>query len=272
MMTSIEPEGCPDWEGSMRGAEEIVAGDIRQSAITSHSIGVAELSTLLGALPAHVDGEAFRHAVVRDNVLGLATETGRTWRFKTLRRLYQFRPDSVLFRALRDLWPLEASGQPLLAALCALATDTVFRVTEQAITTTSLGDVVRTADFAERVEEAFPGAYAESTMAKVASNAYASWQQTGHLGPAHGGSKLRIRATCTASDVAYALLLGHLEGHRGEALFDTVWARVLDHPRSHLDDLAFAASQRGMIEFRNAGGVVEVGFRELLRPMESQLL
>jgi hypothetical protein len=67
-------------------------------------------------------------------------------------------------------------------------------------------------------------------------------------------------------------LLGHLQGHRGEALFETIWARALDRPRSQLLDLAGVASQQGMVEFRSGGGVIEVGFSQLLRPMEGQLL
>jgi hypothetical protein len=35
-------------------------------------------------------------------------------------------------------------------------------------------------------------------------------------------------------------------------------------------DLAFGASQRGLLELRSAGGVVDVGFRELLRPIEGE--
>jgi hypothetical protein len=34
-------------------------------------------------------------------------------------------------------------------------------------------------------------------------------------------------------------------------------------------DLAVAASQRGLLEFRAAGGVVDIGFRELLRPFQA---
>ena len=72
--------------------------------------------------------------------------------------------------------------------------------------------------------------------------------------------------------MAYAFLQGHLEGHRGQMLFDTVWARSLDQPTSLLQDLAFGASQRGLMEYRHAGGVVEVSFHELLRPFEGELL
>jgi hypothetical protein len=44
----------------------------------------------------------------------------------------------------------------------------------------------------------------------------------------------------------------------------------LDQPRSHLFDLAAVASQQGMLEMRQAGGVVDVTFHELLRPFDSQ--
>lgn len=250
---------------------EIIPCDVRHSGITSHSIGIPELGRLLGAVPADADPADYRRAIVELNVLGLATETGRIWRYKTLRRLYLLRPNSPLFRALRDLWPHDAEARPLLAALCALATDTVFRASAALVVETTPGDEVTAAAFAERIETHFPGVYAHSTLEKAASNAYASWQQAGHLSDASEGSKTRRSANCRAADVAYALLLGHLSGHRGEALFETLWARILDQPRSRLYDLATTASRSGMLEFRYAGGVVEVGFRELLRPLEGEL-
>ena len=57
-------------------------------------------------------------------------------------------------------------------------------------------------------------------------------------------------------------------GMRGQALFETLWASVLDQPTSHLVDLAAARLPAGMLELRHAGGVIDVGFRELLRPFE----
>jgi hypothetical protein len=95
-----------------------------------------------------------------------------------------------------------------------------------------------------------------------------SWDQSGHLHQEKRGSKLRTRAHPTPAATAYALMLGHLQGVRGQALFGTLWARVLDQPTSHLMDLAATASQAGMLEFRNAGGVVEITFYELLRPFD----
>jgi hypothetical protein len=67
--------------------------------------------------------------------------------------------------------------------------------------------------------------------------------------------------------VAYALLLGYLCGGRGEGLFQTLWVRLLDAPGRTIEDQALAASQRGWIEYRRSGGVTDVGFRYLLRPV-----
>lgn len=254
------------------GADEIVPATERQSAIISHAIGIPELARLLDVVPVGAGFDDYERAAVEENVLGMATATGREKRLASLRRLYLLRPDALLFRALRDLWPDEVDARPLLAALCALATDTVFRASASLIIDSSPGDEATVAAFEQVIDAAYPGAYARSTLTKAASNAYASWQQSGHLGVPEGGRKLRQRAVCGPADVAYALLLGHLQGHRGEALFETLWTQVLDQPRSQLYELAFSASQRGMLEFRNAGGVVEVGFRELLRPLDGELL
>jgi len=257
--------------GNVRGTDEISDGDIRHSAITSQSIGVGELSVLLKAVERGAPIEAYRRATLDENVLGLATASGRLWRFKTLRRLYLLRPDSVLFRALRDLWLDAPEAQPLLAGLCALATDTVFRATAPRVLSVPHGDVVRAAELAEAIEAVFPSVYARSTSATIASKAYASWEQTGHLGTATKGAKPRVRPACEPPALAYALMLGYLEGVRGEALFETLWAQALDRPTSHLLDLAVSASQRRLLEFRHAGGVVDVTFHQLLRPIGDEV-
>ena len=133
----------------------------------------------------------------------------------------------------------------------------------------SPGDTLRSTDFADAVGDVFPSSYGDGTLAKIGRNTFSSWEQTGHLSEAKRSTKVRTRAICRPADVAYALLLGHVEGVRGGALFETLWARVLDQPKSHLMDLAASASQLGMLEFRQAGGVVDVSFHELLRPFDS---
>ena len=251
---------------------EIVSGDRSGGATTSHTVVIPALAALLDAVDRHADAATYERAVLAQNVLGKETAGSRKRTLRYLRELYLLRPDSILFRALRDLWTDECAGQPLLAGLCALARDPVFRASAPAILSTSPGDEVVSADLAEGVEKEFPTAYNESTLAKIGRNTFSSWEQTGHLGAVARSVKVRQRPNCTPSTTAYALMLGHLEGVRGAALFDTIWVRVLGQTRHHLVELSMVASQRALIDFRHSGGVTDVGFTELLRPMQGRLL
>lgn len=252
---------------------EVVDSSLSGGANTSHTLLVYDLVALLSHVPrADATLADYADAIVEHNILEKDTHGGRLRNLRYLRELYLLRPDSVLFRALRDLWWFDQSGRPLLACVCALARDTSFRASAAAIVRTVPGDEVTSRDLAAAVAEEFPSTYNASTLAKIGRNTFSSWEQTGHLRPHAPSIKQRQRAVCQPSNVAYALLLGHLQGARGQALFETLWAQVLDQPRSHLYDLATAASQAGLLEFRNAGGVVEVGFSHLLRPFEGVLL
>ncbi len=252
--------------------DEIVLGDQSGGATTSHTIVVSALQQLLERSGVHAGSADYERAVLQDNVLGKVTVEARRRTLRYLRELYVLSPEALLFRALCDLWTDDPAGQPLLAGLCALARDSVFRASALAIFASQPGDEVTSVDLGEAVSRTFPDSYSEATLGKIGRNTSSSWEQTGHLAAVARTTKLRTRAVCTASTTAYALLLGHLEGVEGAALFDTVWARALDRPRSHLLDLAVVASQRSLIDFRHSGGITEVKFSELLRPTEGRLL
>ncbi|OBI43928.1 hypothetical protein A5707_03935 [Mycobacterium kyorinense] len=251
---------------------EIVRGDRSGGATTSHTIVVPALKLLLQEVGTHAAATDYEQAVLEDNVLGKGTIESRRRTLRYLRELYILRNDSLLFRALSDLWTDDPAGQPLLAGLCALARDPVFRASAQAVFDSEPGDPVTSADLAETVGKTFPDAYSDSTLAKAGRNTFSSWEQTGHLRAIARTAKVRQRATCTPATTAFALLLGHLEGLSGAALFDTLWARALDRPKVHLIDMAASASQRSLVDFRHSGGITEVGFTELLRPSEGRPL
>jgi hypothetical protein len=251
---------------------EIVRGDRSGGATTSHTILVPALELLFREVGTHAAASDYEQAVLHDNILGKGTIESRRRTLRYLRELYILRNNSLLFRALSDLWRDDPVGQPLLAGLCALARDPVFRASAQAIFDSEPGDSVTSANLAEAVGKTFPDAYSDSTLAKTGRNTFSSWEQTGHLRAVARTGKVRQRATCTPAATAFALLLGHLEGASGAALFDTLWARALDRPTPHLIDMAVAASQRSLIDFRHSGGISEVTFTELLRPMEGPLL
>ncbi len=210
---------------------EIVSGDRSGETNTSHTIVIPALQQLLGSVDRHADADAYERAVLDQNVLGKDTSGARKRTLRYLRELYLLRPDSVLFRALRDVWTDEPNGQPLLAGLCALARDAVFRASSSVIFETDPGDEVTSADFAEAVENVFPSAYGGGNTGEDRSQHLLVLGQTGHLHALARTDKVRSRPACTPATVAYALLLGHMEGARGAALFDTIWSRVLDHPR-----------------------------------------
>ena len=251
---------------------EIVPAGHSGGATTSHTVVIPALAALLDSVEPHGSVSDYQCAVLERNVLGKDTTGSRKRTFRYLRELYLLRSDSVLFRALRDLWSDDRQGRPLLAGLCALARDPVFRASAPPVLAANPGDQVVRTDLAEAVGMQFPTAYSEPTLAKIGRNTFSSWEQTGHLEAVARTMKVRQRPVCSPAALAFALLLGHIEGVRGEALFETLWARVLDLPRRHLFALAMIASQRSLIDFRHSGGITVVGFTELLRPMEGQLL
>lgn len=253
-----------------RGASEIVPGDVSGGPNTSHTISVAALTALLSAVPTGGRKADYQSAVLEENVLGKATDEARRRTQRDLKRLYLLRPDSLLFRALRDLWADDLEAHPLLAGLCALARDPVFRASSSAILAAAPGDQISADDLAQAVSSHFPASYGGTTLATIGRNTFSSWQQTGHLAQVDRTTKIRSQAICRPANVSYALLLGHLQGARGQGLFETLWARLLDRPKSQLIDLAVAASQRGLVEFRQAGGVIDVSFHTLLRPFDGE--
>jgi len=229
----------------------------------SRTIMLAELQRLLEVCPQNTTPDQYRTAVVEDNALLKGSLEARRGAFRRLRELYGLNPEVLLFHALRDLWNVEPEAQPLIALLCAVARDPVFRGTAELIVETPSEQLVTPQTLSETVSRAFPGRYNPGTLATIGRNAASSWTQSGHLqGRSH---KVRSRVRPHPGSVAYALLLGYLCGERGEALFGTPWSRVLDASVHELRQQAILAGQMGWIEYRHGGGVTDIGFNYLLR-------
>lgn len=234
----------------------------------SRTVMLAELRMLLEAVPASARRADYRAAVVDENVLLKPTTRTRKKTFELLGQLYGLDRSITVFRALRDLWAdAGPSGQPLLAVLCALARDPAFRATLPAILSATEGRSVTPDELMAAVAARYPDRFNTTTLRGLAQHAASSWQQSGHL---RGHlRKVRVRAVATPAATTYALLLSHLVGARGEGLFTTCWAAALDAPQHVLREQAAAASRRGWLEYRAAGGVTEITFHHLLRPSEA---
>ena len=92
----------------------------------SRRIMLKELRLLLSACPMSTDYEGFRAAIVEENVLLKNTVTTRKGSFRRLREMYALE-NTVLFRALGDLWDDGPEAQSLLALLSATARDSILR-------------------------------------------------------------------------------------------------------------------------------------------------
>ena len=232
-------------------------------AHSSRTMMLAELRLLLAACSQSASLEEYRSAILDENVLLKKTVATRKASFRWMRELYALDRKTLLFRALRDLWDEDTQAQPLLALLSAVARDPLLRSTAERILAIPAGEMVTHEMMMDAINASFPDRYSPKTLKSTGQNIISSWQQAGLLrGKRH---KVRIRVESLPASVAYALLLGYFSGARGEALFRTLWCRLLDAPANVLHEQAFAASQRGWIEYRHMGDVTEVGFRYLLR-------
>lgn len=236
----------------------------------SRSIMLEDLRQLLASTFPDATGADYRVAIVDDNVLGKGTASNRRWAWQKSREMYGLDPQLAVFRCFRALWEADSEGRPLLAILCACARDPLLSLSATVILRTPVGTVVGPKDFSEAVRLAAPDRFTAISLRPIGNRACSSWAQSGHL----VGGKIRTRARPAVSPeaVAYALVLGRLTGARGPLLFSTFWTALLDAPTETLYDLAAAASQRGWIDLRRAGSVVDVGFSRLLTPEEEEAL
>ncbi len=236
---------------------------------STRTIMVRELTTLLNDVPARGTKDDYRAGVETDNVLGKKTASTRSLTFKRLSELYALDRSVTLFRVLRECWDWNQGDRPVLAILCALARDPLLRITADPVLSARIGTIVTKATLRDAIAEETHGRLNSATVDKVARNAASSWTQSGHL----QGRVRKVRSQAPAGEaaVAYALLLGYLEGVRGTALFDTLWARVLDRRPDELHRLAAAASRSGRFTYRHTGAVADIRFDTLLTKREREL-
>jgi hypothetical protein len=235
---------------------------------SSRTMMLDELRLLLASCPPTTGSDGYRTAIVNDNVLLKKTGATREKSFRHLRELYGLDPSMPMFRALRDLWDQDGQGQPLLALSCAIARDPSLRATTKVILDAPAGSIVTSEMLAKAIEEHNSGRLMASTLAKIGRNTASSWTQSGHL--EGRTNKVRVKVHSHPIALAYALLLGHLCDVRGEALFHTLWAQVLDTPIPTLQEQAILASQQGWLEYRQSGVVTEITFDYLLRDTGEQ--
>lgn len=236
---------------------------------TSRTMMLEDLKLLLSYVSS---SDAFKNdylkAIEEDNCLGKRSGKTRKLTGSHLVELYSLDSSITIFRALRYFWERDPDGQPLLALLCAYSRDSILRISAPFIMNHKEGEIVSRESLEEYIEKEFPDRFSKATLKSTAQNLNSTWTKSCHLiGRAR---KIRSRASATPGSVSYALFLGYLTGVRGEELFRTEYARLLDCSIGYSIELAEEASRRGWIVFKRIGDVMEVLFPNLLTEQERE--
>ncbi|MHB9053508.1 MAG: hypothetical protein ACYC5F_05925 [Thermoleophilia bacterium] len=229
---------------------------------TSRTIMLDELSAVLRYCPYDAVRGDYLAAIHEENCLGKRTLATRKLSSQRLSELYALDPGVLLFRVMRRCWYADREGRPLLAMLLALARDPLLRATTGPILQMRPGEELARQKLTDSIDQTVGSRLNPSTLDKVVRNTASSWTQSGHL--KGRGRKIRRQVAGTASSTAFALLLGYLEGKRGEALFKTVWSQVIDAPPGDLLQFARDARRQGYLDMGESGGVIEVSFSRLM--------
>jgi len=216
----------------------------------------------------NADKSDYLKAIVDDNCLGKRSDKTRKLTARHLSALYILDPDSTLFRSLRYFWERDMEGQPLLAMICAIARDSILRSSVPFIQSFTLGQRVTREALEAFINNLETGRFSPATLKSTAQNINSTWTQSGHL---QGRiKKIRSQPKTTPGAVSFALLLGYLSGVRGESLYQTEYAKLLDCSMEEAIALSVDASRKGWIVLKRLGSVIEVLFPNLLSEKEME--
>lgn len=239
------------------------------SSLTKRTIMTGELFALFDCVQnTDASVEEYKTAIIDANCLGKRTVKNRGYSFSYLKRSYGLSPEYLIFRAFRYFFDRDEKSRALLCLLTVYSRDLVLRASAGYITNLSDGEKISKTDFEDQMDKAFPGRFGEKMLQSLVRNLLSSWTQSGHL----SSDKNRVRQTAEAGSgaVSLALLLGYVTGARGERLFHTEYAKLLDCSFEKAVELAEEASRKGWIVFNRIGGVIEVGFPNLINQQEME--
>jgi hypothetical protein len=237
---------------------------------TSRTMMLAELSALLAICGPDASREQYLAAIIEDNALGKSTVSTRKLSAQRLAELYGLDRSIPIFRMLCRVWDFDPAGQALSALLVALARDPLLRCTASNVLSLRAGETFDRESMAEALRKTTKERLNEATLDKVVRNAASTWAQSGHL---EGRTfKRRCMVVPTAGPVTMALFLGFLQGMRGPGVLRSFWCQALDTSPEVLARIASTASMAGLIRFRMAGDVIDIGFPDLLTAKEMEVM
>ncbi|AKG53296.1 hypothetical protein DGWBC_0618 [Dehalogenimonas sp. WBC-2] len=237
---------------------------------SARSMMLLEMDTLVHALPPTITKNDFTKAIIEENLLNKPTLSSRKKSFRHLMDLYGLDPSKAMFRVFWDFAHADIDSLPQLCLVCAYARDPQLRQSFELIRTLRLGEVLVRADMEQHLENGFPARFSCATKASMARNVDTSWTFGGHL---EGRvKKTRRLPQPRPISAAYAMFVGYLTGLRGERLLDSLYAALVASNRAQLQAALSLASAKELISIKQAAGIVEFDFSNLLTQAEQDLI
>lgn len=242
----------------------------QSGAHSARSMMLAELATLFGASSAGCSQAQYRSDICDFNVLDKPTTKSRALTYRHLVDLYGMDCRIPLFRVFRKLWSLDPSAQPVLAMQVSLLRDSLLRLTQPLITGLDIGLPVIRQDVEKILKAPDSARFSPASLESFAQNINSSWTQAGFLQGRR--KKIRSQPAVSPANLAFALFLAYLEGATGERLLQSSHCKLFGLTKHRVNELAIAAGHRGLIDFKQSGGVTDVRFTGYLTAKEEAWL
>jgi len=229
-----------------------------------------EMRTLVREMPITVTKNDFTKAIVEQNILEKPTLISRKKSLRHMVELYGMDPSKALFRVLWKLGHSDLDSLSQLCLVCVYARDPQLRHSFELIRTLRLGEMLARADMEQHLEKGFPDRFSPAMKKSMAQNVNTTWTFGGHL--AGKAKKTRRLPEPRPISAAYAMFVGYLTGLRGERLLDSAFASLVVSNRSLLKASLSLASAKGLLSLKQAAGIVEFDFSNLLTSAEQEML
>ena len=233
---------------------------VQKTIHTSRTMMLAELSRIM----AHGIEQGSFEVSFADNVAGKLSKANKDKTNKALRKVYSFDPSDPAFAAFLWFWKNSPEADhPILALLFAISNDFLLSESIEIVQNTPLNQKVTVESLEDNLARLHPGRYSTVTLRSISKNLASSWKQAGFiLGKV---KNIRVQPEISYRVVTFGMLLGYLEGMRGEFLLASKYIRALCLPESGARDLIGEAARRDLLQYQYSGHVTTILFPNLLK-------
>lgn len=220
---------------------------------------LAELSRIM----AHGIEQGSFEVSFADNVAGKRSKANKDKTNLSLRNLYRFDLTDPAFAAFLWFWKnSQEADHPILTLLFAISNDFLLSESIEIVQNAPLNQKVTVESLEANLARLHPGRYSPASLRSISQNLASSWKQAGFiLGKV---KNIRVQPEISYRVVTFGMLLGYLEGMRGEFLLASRYIRSLCLSESQVRELIGDAARRDLLQYQYSGHLTTIAFPNLL--------